>query len=73
MTKEWWTIQKIPVPSSPTVPFDIHKIHVRSDGIYPNNELYPTIIYKDAFHGGEREGKELIVQSGDWTDPWVWG
>jgi uncharacterized protein YjlB len=69
MAKQWGILQKIPA----AFPFEIHKLYTKSDGIFPNNEMYPTLIYKDAFHGSENDGRKLIVESGEWTEPWVWG
>ena len=68
--KQWGIVQKI---STSSVAFDVHQLYMKSDGVFPNNEMYPTLIYKCAFNGSEREGRRLIVQSGNWTDPWVWG
>jgi uncharacterized protein YjlB len=46
---------------------------MKDDGTFPNNERYPTLIYKNAFHGGEADARRLIVKGNDWTEPWVWG
>jgi hypothetical protein len=43
VTKQWGVPQKIPA----TAPFEIHQVHMKPDGIFPNNEQCPTLIYKD--------------------------
>ena len=70
-SKQWGILQKISKSSS--VPFDVHRLFMKSDGVFPNNEMYSTLIYKCAFNESEREGRRMIAQSGHWTDPWVWG
>ena len=54
-------------------PFDIYRIYVKDDGTYPNNEEYPTLIYKRAFDGTEADGRRMILNDGGWTNPWLWG
>jgi len=34
---------------------------MKDDGTYPNNEHYPTLIYKNAFHGSETDGRQLLL------------
>jgi uncharacterized protein YjlB len=38
---------------------------MKDDGTFPNNERYPTLIYKNAFHGGEADARRLIVKGND--------
>ena len=70
----WGKVTKI-VPTTAIPPFDIYRLYVKedNDGIFPNNEEYPTLLYKSAFHGNEADGRRLITNSGCWTSPWVWG
>ena len=44
--------------------FEIYRIYVKDDGIYPNNEEYPTLIYKRAFDGTEADGRRMIMNDG---------
>lgn len=56
-----------------SAPFDIYRIYVKDDGHFPNNEEYPTLIYKRAFDGTENDGRRMIMNDGGWTNPWLWG
>ena len=74
--KHWGKVTKL---SSTTkrkpVAFDIYRLYTKDDGTFPNNEDYPTIIYKSAFHGTESDGRKQIIASNKckWTSPWLWG
>jgi uncharacterized protein YjlB len=70
--RQWGKVLKIASPpSSPSL--DILHIFMKDDGTFPNNEQYPTLIYKNSFHGNEADGRRLIVSKNEWTEPWVWG
>ena len=45
---------------------------MKDDGTFPNNEWYPLILFKNAFHGSQGKGEHLITEGG-WMSPWVWG
>ena len=73
--RQWGKVIKVmsSSTSSASPSFDILQIFMKDDGTFPNNEHYPTLIYKHAFHGSESEGRRLIVNKNEWTEPWVWG
>mmetsp|Transcript_6705 Transcript_6705/g.9774 ORF Transcript_6705/g.9774 Transcript_6705/m.9774 type:complete len:89 (-) Transcript_6705:424-690(-) len=63
---KWGKIQKLVLPlsskSSPTpLLFEILQVFMKDDGTYFNNEHYPTLIYKNAFHGSETDGRQLLL------------
>ena len=86
-TKHWGKVAKL--TSTAKAPFDIHRIFVKDDGTFPNNEEYSTLLYKAAFMPSnqagaaaannnnndiiEAEGRRRITKDGNWTSPWVWG
>ena len=47
-------------------------LFMKDDGTFPNNEWYPLILFKNAFHGSQGKGEHLITEGG-WMSPWVWG
>ena len=79
LQRQWGKVQKLAwhsssKSSSSTPLFEILQIYMKDDGTYPNNEDYPTLIYKNAFHGSETDGRQLLLANkNDWTEPWVWG
>ena len=70
--RHWGKVLKVVSPSA-SPPFEIMQIFMKDDGTFPNNQHYPTLIYKNSFQGSETDGRRLIVNKNEWTEPWVWG
>ena len=73
--RQWGQVLKL-VSSSTSLSspsFEILQIFIKDDGTFPNNEHYPTLVYKNVFHGSETDARRLIVKGSNWTEPWVWG
>lgn len=52
---------------------NIYRLFMDDDGTFPNNKEYPLLLYKRAFLGSQSEATQRIMESGNWTSPWVWG
>jgi uncharacterized protein YjlB len=50
----------------------VHRLFVKDDGTFPNNEDHPLFLFRDHFHGTRAEGSRMLAENG-WTSPWVWG
>lgn len=66
--RSWGAIEKLPKGED----FDIFRLFMKDDGIFPNNSHHPLLLFKSAFHGSPAAGEEAIVEGG-WTHPWAWG
>uniref|UniRef100_A0A6U0FY36 Cupin type-1 domain-containing protein n=1 Tax=Helicotheca tamesis TaxID=374047 RepID=A0A6U0FY36_9STRA len=73
--RAWGVLEKVALQSSSATidqeSPEIYKLYMDDDGTYPNNQNYPLLLYRSAFHGTERDGIDTIVSSGEWTRPWV--
>uniref|UniRef100_A0A7S4NFK5 Cupin type-2 domain-containing protein n=1 Tax=Odontella aurita TaxID=265563 RepID=A0A7S4NFK5_9STRA len=54
-------------------PFEVQRLFVDDDGIFPNNPQFPLLLYKSAFSGSSSDGEHLITSGVKWTPPWAWG
>ena len=64
-------IQK--VDRNELAPYQIYRLYMDDNGIFPNNPIYPLLLYKSAHKGSKAEATEVIVQGKKWTHPWEWG
>ena len=57
-------------------PLSVVRVWLRSDGIFPNNDNFPLLVFVNAMDDPRRErllsAEQLLVANG-WTDPWAWG
>ena len=53
-------------------PFQILRLFMRGDGVFPNNSDHPVLIFKSALSLSQKESDRAITKSG-WTSPWAWG
>jgi uncharacterized protein YjlB len=52
--------------------FDICRLFLKDDGVFPNNANHPLLIFQSAFCQSQAEA-ERAIEKANWTRPWVWG
>ena len=59
-------------PMALSVNFPVFRLYMEDDGTFPNNPIYPLILFQNAYHETEEAARQAIVNAG-WTSPWAWG
>lgn len=67
--RAWGKIETVPNNNNN---LKVSRLFMKDDGVFPNNQDHPVLLFQDAFHETRRDAEQLIVQNG-WTAPWAWG